>query len=74
MMQYMNHNLIMRVYALVILPVAMCGLLREVGWEIDDADGLVRALLHADAAPDAQRLADLGDLHVRVSRWCVARG
>ena len=40
------------------------GLLLQVGGQVDDGDGLEWALLHADAAPDAQLLRDGGDLVV----------
>ena len=42
----------------------MRGLLLEVCREVDDLDGVEGALLHADAAPDAQVLADRRDLVV----------
>ena len=40
----------------------MRGLLLEVGREVDDLDGVEGALLDADAAADAQVLADRRDL------------
>ena len=45
------------------MPVG--GLLLEVCGEVDDLDGVDGALLHADAAPDAQVLADRRYLVVR---------
>ena len=38
----------------------VCGLLLEVGGQVDDLDGVEGALLHTDAAPDAQVLASKG--------------
>ena len=43
-------------------PVAMRGLLAEVGGQVDDVDGLEGALLDTDTASNAQRLGELGDL------------
>ena len=39
-------------------------LLLQVGGQVDDGDGLEGALLDADAAADAELLADVGDLVV----------
>ena len=44
--------------------VSVRGLLLQVGRQVDDGDGLEGALLDADAAADAQLLADVGDLVV----------
>lgn len=43
-------------------PVAVCRVLGEIARQVDDGNGVKRALLHADAAADAQRLGDEGNL------------
>ena len=40
--------------------IAMCDLALEVRWQVDDGDGVERALLRADTATDAERLGDEG--------------
>lgn len=44
--------------------VAVCDLGLEVGRQVDDVDGIERALLGADTAPNAQTLRNEGDLAV----------
>lgn len=44
----------------------MSGLLREISRKVDDFDGVVGALLDADAAADAQHLGDFRDRRCRL--------
>lgn len=41
--------------------IAVRHLVLEVGWQVDDGDGVKGTLLDADAAADAERLGDEGD-------------
>ena len=42
--------------------VSVCGLILEVGGELDNVDGLEGALFGADTTTDAERFRDKGDL------------
>ena len=39
----------------------MCNLSLEVGWQVDDVDGIEGTLLGTDTAADAEAFADEGD-------------
>lgn len=56
-------------------PVAVCGVAREVAGQVDNVDGLKRALLHANATTNTQFLGNEGNLEMSNDRErCLGGG